>query len=49
MMQDIEQLCKRAIVINHGQLVLDESIKNLKYNYLNKKIIEIKFKGSSYR
>ncbi|ARC83806.1 ABC transporter family protein [Clostridium argentinense CDC 2741] len=41
---DIEQLCKRAIVINHGQLVLDESIKNLKYNYLNKKIIEVKFK-----
>ena len=25
-------------------MVLDESIKNLKYNYLNKKIIEIKFK-----
>lgn len=41
---DIEQLCRRAIVINHGQVVLNESIKALKYNYLNKKIIEVKFK-----
>lgn len=27
---DIEQLCKRAIIINHGEVVLNESIKNLK-------------------
>lgn len=40
---DIEQLCKRAIIINHGQVVLNESIKNLKYNYLNKKEIHIKY------
>ena len=40
---DIEQLCDRAIIINHGTLVLDESIKNLKYNYLNKKIIGVKY------
>ncbi|MDF2880341.1 MAG: transporter [Clostridiaceae bacterium] len=41
---DIEQLCKRAIIINHGQVVLNESIKNLKYDYLNKKVINIKYK-----
>lgn len=41
---DIEQLCKRAIIINHGEIVLNESIKNLKYDYLNKKVINIKYK-----
>jgi len=40
---DIEQLCKRAIIINHGEVVLNETIKNLKHGYLNKKIIEIKY------
>ncbi|WP_160678147.1 ATP-binding cassette domain-containing protein [Clostridium sp. C8-1-8] len=40
---DIEQLCKRAIIINHGELVLNESIKDLKHNYLNKKVISIKY------
>lgn len=40
---DIEQLCKRAIIINHGQVVLNESIKSLKYDYLNKKEIHIKY------
>lgn len=40
---DIEQLCKRAIIINHGQVVLNESIKSLKYDYLNKKEISIKY------
>lgn len=41
---DIEQLCKRAIIINHGEIVLNESIKNLKYDYLNKKVINIKYR-----
>ncbi|GFZ31036.1 ABC transporter ATP-binding protein [Clostridium zeae] len=40
---DIEQLCKRAIIINHGEIVLNESIKDLKHNYLNKKVIDIKY------
>lgn len=40
---DIEQLCKRAIIINHGEVVLNEKIKNLKYHYLNKKVIHIKY------
>ncbi|GFP77172.1 ABC transporter ATP-binding protein [Clostridium fungisolvens] len=40
---DIEQLCKRAIIINHGEIVLNESIKDLKHNYLNKKVINIKY------
>ena len=41
---DIEKLCKRVIIINNGHLVLDDSMDNLKYNYLNKKIVEAKMK-----
>ena len=41
---DIEKLCKRVIIINNGQVVLDDSMENLKYHYLNKKIIEAKMK-----
>jgi ABC-2 type transport system ATP-binding protein len=30
-------------MINHGQVVLDESIKYLKYNYLNQKLISVRY------
>ena len=39
---DIEKLCKRVIIINDGKVVLNDSMSNLKYHYLNKKIIEAK-------
>lgn len=39
---DIEKLCKRIIIVNHGRIVLDDSMENLKYHYLNKKIVEVK-------
>ena len=41
---DIEKLCKRVIIINNGQIVMDDTMENLKYHYLNKKIIEVKMK-----
>lgn len=41
---DIEKLCKRVIIINNGQVVLDDSMENLKYHYLNKKMVEAKMK-----
>ena len=41
---DIEKLCKRVIIVNHGKIILDDSMENLKYHYLNKKIIEVKMK-----
>ena len=39
---DIEKLCKRVIIVNKGSIVLDDSMENLKYHYLNKKIVEAK-------
>lgn len=39
---DIEKLCKRVIIVNNGQIVLDDAMENLKYHYLNKKIVEAK-------
>ncbi len=41
---DIEKLCKRVIIVNNGQIVLDDTMENLKYHYLNKKIVEVKMK-----
>lgn len=41
---DIEKLCKRVIIINDGTIAFDDSMENLKYHYLNKKIIDAKMK-----
>ena len=41
---DIEKLCKRVIIINNGCVVMDDTMENLKYHYLNKKIVEAKMK-----
>ena len=39
---DIEKLCKRVIIVNKGKIIMDDTMNNLKYHYLNKKIIEVK-------
>ena len=41
---DIEKLCKRVIIVNKGQIVLDDTMEHLKYHYLNKKIIDVKMR-----
>ena len=41
---DIEKLCKRVVIINNGQIVMDDSMENLKYNYLNTNSIDAKMK-----
>jgi len=43
---DIEQLCERAIIINHGEIVFNNKVSDLKTNYLNNKIVNIKHDGS---
>ncbi len=43
---DIEEVCKRVIIINDGKIVLDDSMKNLKYHHLNKKLVEVNLKNN---
>ena len=40
---DIEKVCKRAIIIHHGEVVVDESMKELKHRALAKKFIGVKY------
>jgi ABC-2 type transport system ATP-binding protein len=40
---DIEQLCRRAVVIDRGNVVLDSPVERLKSDYLGKKLVEVKF------
>lgn len=42
-MADIESLCKRIIIINHGEIVYDGNINNIKNIIDRKKIIKIQF------
>lgn len=39
---DIEQLCKRVIIINHGKMVTDTSITELKRDYLRHKLVGLR-------
>ena len=40
---DVEQLCRRAVIINHGRIVLDSTVDALKRGYLHKKVIRVQF------
>lgn len=42
---DIEEICDRVIVINHGKVIYDGNIKELKKNHIKTKIIKVKFKN----
>lgn len=37
---DIEKLCRRIVIVNSGQIVMDDSMEDLKYHYLNRKMLE---------
>ena len=39
---DIEELCRRVMVINHGRLVLDDSVNRLKRDYFGRKILRLR-------
>lgn len=39
---DVEELCKRAIVINHGRIILDQEVREMKRMYLQHKVIHAK-------
>ncbi len=39
---DIEKICRRAMVINHGRIVWDGSVKEMKYSLLNRRILAVR-------
>lgn len=43
---DIESLCKRVIIINHGRIIFDDRTSVLKRQYLTHKIIDVRFSES---
>ena len=42
-LNEIENLCSMITIINHGKIVFDDTIENLKTFFSNKKIIDIRF------
>lgn len=40
---DLEKLCKRIMIINHGQLIYDNKLSELKREYFKTKIIDVLF------
>ncbi|MCC7201564.1 MAG: ABC transporter ATP-binding protein [Nitrospirae bacterium] len=42
-MRDVERLCKRVIVINHGAIIYDGSVEDLMAAYADHKIIRLRF------
>jgi ABC-2 type transport system ATP-binding protein len=38
---DIERLCKRAVVINHGAIMFDDRVSTLRRRYLKRKVIDL--------
>ncbi len=40
---DIEALCKRVIVLNHGQIVYQDKVSTLKRRYLTSKLVEVRY------
>ncbi len=40
---DIEALCRRVIIINHGQIVYQDTVSALKRRYLTSKTVEVRY------
>jgi ABC-2 type transport system ATP-binding protein len=40
---DLEALCKRVIVINHGGIVYEDKVSNMKRHYLTSKLVEVRY------
>src|SRR5438067_821782 len=44
---DIEHICRRAIVINHGEIILDAPVAKLKREYLKAKTVDLLLEESA--
>jgi ABC-2 type transport system ATP-binding protein len=40
---DLEALCHRVIIINHGQIVYRDKVSNLKRKFLTRKTVEVRY------
>src|SRR5512142_2000277 len=40
---DLEALCKRVIIINHGQIVYQDKVSTLKRKFLTSKLVEVRY------
>lgn len=40
---DLEALCKRVIIINHGRIVYQDKVSTLKRSYLTSKLVEVRY------
>ena len=40
---DLAALCKRVIIVNHGQIVYEDRVSNLKRKFLTRKLVEVRF------
>jgi ABC-2 type transport system ATP-binding protein len=40
---DLEALCRRVIIINHGQIVYEDKVSNLKRRFLTSKLVEVRY------
>ena len=40
---DIESLCKRVVVVNHGRIIFDDRTSVLKHQFLRRKVLDVRF------
>jgi ABC-2 type transport system ATP-binding protein len=40
---DLEALCKRVIIVNHGQIVYEDKVSSLKRKFLTSKLVEVRY------
>src|SRR5512135_1962310 len=40
---DLEALCRRVIIVNHGQIVYEDKVSNLKRKFLTRKLVEVRY------
>jgi len=46
-MQEVEAICDRVIIINRGKIIADDATKNIKISSTKKEIITVEFKGET--